>query len=97
MNVIIEKTKSELWKDCQTSRVEGCSKKTVYFHKLPIGGGLELTTDTHSKLLFVRNKENHYFYYSECANKKELIEIAYDILNNMMSDFDFSLYNKATF
>lgn len=97
MNVIIEKTKSELWKDCQTSRVEGCSKKTVYFHKLPIGGGLELTTDSQSKLLFVRNENNHYFFYSECANKKELIDIAYDILNNMLSDFDYSLYKSEAF
>lgn len=97
MNVIIEKSKSELWRECQTSRVEGYSKKTVYFHKLPIGGGLDLITDSHSKLLFVRNENNHHFFYSECANKKELIDIAYDILNNMLSDFDYSLYKSEAF
>lgn len=95
MNVFIKKSKSELRRACQSSRVHGFSNKTVYFHILPIGGGLELVADSGSKLLFLRNAVKEYFFVSECADKNEFIEIAYDILNNKLSDFDPSLHRNA--
>lgn len=92
MNVFESQSKSELRQACVTTRFSGLSKKINYHHVLPIGGGLDLVADSQTKAVFVRNEFNFYFYYCDFNLKEDLIDIAYDITNNILSEFDPSFY-----